>query len=128
MPKKMSFKIVIDDDELFSAEIMTVVREKIAEIMRSEFDKIAKEECKKVIESRLLRSSYIDNPLKIAVREIMGNPCWQVPTDNPIAKAVEECFKKHWQPELAKVIQTEIQKGIRARMQAISSVMNENKF
>lgn len=125
MPKKINFSMLFDDNELFDEELTTVLREKIRGIVRSEFDALVVEECRKAIDSRL-KSYYYTNPLNQAAKEVMENFVKgydRHSKDNPIRQVVHDCFNANWKNSLEKYIKEETEKGIKAKLKKMQELV-----
>lgn len=125
MPKKINFSMLFDDNELFDEELTTILREKIRSIVRSEFDTLVLEECRKTIDSRL-KSNYYSNPLTQAANDVMKeylNGWNRTNKDNPIYQHIKDNFNSLWKPSLAKFIQEEIEKGIKAKIKKMQELV-----
>lgn len=135
MPKMINLKIKVNDDELFEIEALKVLRAKVSELVRSEFDRLVKEECQKVIESRL-KSNYTSNPLSQLAEELTRKYCtldykgeWFGRNDNPICQAISRAFNDApWDTNVEKrfneAVEAEVDKQVKEKLKAIREAMN----
>lgn len=111
----MKAQIKLDlTQELFDEATIEEIRAKAKNVMRSEFDKIVKEECQKIISERLHQEKYIEITIKEQVRKAVENEFHNAliahKSNTTLNKFISQLIESQLPKNIEKIAQLEVEK------------------